>query len=391
MARARGSGRAADVAVKMTAQATLSRRLGFGYQGQFEDGFAVGARRIHNALPGGAQFRFSGCLRNAVNGLRGIRPLAFEIGMAVHLMRQGWDVDFVDYSGSARFDFLIGRQGVEIEVELKSASGDAGRKIHRQEMNRLADLIVPTTTTIVEKQGCHLFRVTIPDRLPANDKELNKIAALVAKAADSKTRVSADECNIEYDAPNISDWPTYAAATKLTSSLESASELIRDTFSSMDWTVPPLLPCWSKVPKWLDGQNMEHVRGAPYHPMTQGKIERWHQTLKNRILLENYHHHGIAVPCCRDIASKRRVGIAGGTLSWRQYPAFGQAIQAYLQSGERSCGTFPHQPNGYGHPSCGRRSLTRPACLSWQARPQMVRARAERAAALVSKGRARPR
>ena len=39
--------------------------------------------------------------------------------------------------------------------------------------------------------------------------------------------------------------------------------------------------------KWLDRQNMNHVRGAPYHPMTQGKIERWHQTLKNRILLEN--------------------------------------------------------------------------------------------------------
>src|SRR5215467_458670 len=26
----------------------------------------------------------------------------------------------------------------------------------------------------------------------------------------------------------------------------------------------------------------------PYHPMTQGKIERWHQTLKNRLLLDNY-------------------------------------------------------------------------------------------------------
>ena len=34
---------------------------------------------------------------------------------------------------------------------------------------------------------------------------------------------------------------------------------------------------------------MEHVRGAPYHPQTQGKIERWHQTLKNRILLEHYY------------------------------------------------------------------------------------------------------
>ena len=40
--------------------------------------------------------------------------------------------------------------------------------------------------------------------------------------------------------------------------------------------------------KWLNCQDMDHVRGAPYHPMTQGKIERWHQTLKNRILLENY-------------------------------------------------------------------------------------------------------
>ena len=39
---------------------------------------------------------------------------------------------------------------------------------------------------------------------------------------------------------------------------------------------------------WLEGQGIAHIRGAPNHPQTQGKIERWHQTLKNRILLENY-------------------------------------------------------------------------------------------------------
>ena len=44
--------------------------------------------------------------------------------------------------------------------------------------------------------------------------------------------------------------------------------------------------------KWLERQDMRHTRGAPYHPMTQGKIERWHQTLKNRILLENYYLPG---------------------------------------------------------------------------------------------------
>ena len=41
----------------------------------------------------------------------------------------------------------------------------------------------------------------------------------------------------------------------------------------------------SDLADWLNKQNIEHVHGAPYHPQTQGKIERWHQTLKNRILL----------------------------------------------------------------------------------------------------------
>ena len=43
---------------------------------------------------------------------------------------------------------------------------------------------------------------------------------------------------------------------------------------------------------WLEDQGMDHVRGAPNHPQTQSKIERWHQTLKNRILLENYYLPG---------------------------------------------------------------------------------------------------
>ena len=44
--------------------------------------------------------------------------------------------------------------------------------------------------------------------------------------------------------------------------------------------------------QWLEEQRMDHVRGAPNHPQTQGKIERWHQTLKNRILLENHYLPG---------------------------------------------------------------------------------------------------
>jgi transposase InsO family protein len=43
---------------------------------------------------------------------------------------------------------------------------------------------------------------------------------------------------------------------------------------------------------WLADHGMNHTRGKPYHPMTQGKIERYHRSLKNRILLENYYLPG---------------------------------------------------------------------------------------------------
>ncbi|OAN75130.1 integrase [Sulfitobacter sp. EhC04] len=49
-------------------------------------------------------------------------------------------------------------------------------------------------------------------------------------------------------------------------------------------------PCYisGDLAEYLEVKGITHTRGAPYHPQTQGKIERWHQTLKNRILLENY-------------------------------------------------------------------------------------------------------
>ncbi len=48
----------------------------------------------------------------------------------------------------------------------------------------------------------------------------------------------------------------------------------------------------AELADWLDGQGMGHTRGQPYHPMTQGKIERWHLSLKSRILLDNYYLPG---------------------------------------------------------------------------------------------------
>ena len=44
-----------------------------------------------------------------------------------------------------------------------------------------------------------------------------------------------------------------------------------------------------ELKKFLKLQKIDHVRGAPYHPMTQGKIERWHRSMKNVVKLDNYY------------------------------------------------------------------------------------------------------
>jgi putative transposase len=61
---------------------------------------------------------------------------------------------------------------------------------------------------------------------------------------------------------------------------------------------PPLLsdngPSYhsAQLGSWLAEHGMTHTRAKPYHPMTQGKIERYHRSMKNQILLENYYLPG---------------------------------------------------------------------------------------------------
>jgi len=44
-----------------------------------------------------------------------------------------------------------------------------------------------------------------------------------------------------------------------------------------------------ELKQYLADQGFLHIRGKPYHPMTQGKIERYHRSMKNVVLLDNYY------------------------------------------------------------------------------------------------------
>ncbi len=101
----------------------------------------------------------------------------------------------------------------------------------------------------------------------------------------------------------LDDYSRYIIAWRLCKSMKA-----EDVKSALELTIartgvkhvhvyhrPRLLsdngPCFisSKLKDYLCQYDMKHIRTRTYHPMTQGKIERYHRSMKNLILLDNYY------------------------------------------------------------------------------------------------------
>lgn len=101
----------------------------------------------------------------------------------------------------------------------------------------------------------------------------------------------------------MDDYSRYIVSWRLCTGMaaKDVSDTLRDALKSAGLERkqrPRLLsdngPCYisGELKNWLKEHNMDHTRGKPYHPMTQGKIERWHRTMKDKILLDNYYLPG---------------------------------------------------------------------------------------------------
>ena len=104
----------------------------------------------------------------------------------------------------------------------------------------------------------------------------------------------------------MDDYSRYILAWKLTTNMAAA-----DVMETLDMARakagidsvqvrhrPRLLsdngPCYlsQDLKSYLEERDMSHTRGARYHPQTQGKIERYHRSLKNVVNLQHYYLPG---------------------------------------------------------------------------------------------------
>jgi transposase InsO family protein len=104
----------------------------------------------------------------------------------------------------------------------------------------------------------------------------------------------------------LDDYSRFIVAWRLCTSMGASdvSDTLDDalSFTGLDQVKvrhkPRLLsdngPCYisGELSDYLQENGMTHTRGRPYHPQTQGKIERWHRSMKNQILLNNYYLPG---------------------------------------------------------------------------------------------------
>jgi len=138
--------------------------------------------RCHFGLRESGKTRMKGMLKDALKNDLGFVSLAFEMKVAAHLMRHGFDVNFSDMEKGGGFDYLAEKDGIELEIECKLITGDIGRQIHLRKFHQLGSVLLPEMRNLLnDKGGGNLVRILIPGRLSGTADQHQLIRKLMLR------------------------------------------------------------------------------------------------------------------------------------------------------------------------------------------------------------------
>ncbi|MBT3767215.1 MAG: hypothetical protein HOH80_15265 [Rhodospirillaceae bacterium] len=168
--------------------------------------------KLHYHMSDVGRRRITGMARDGLKSENGLAELAFEFLTVNHLMNQGFDVTCNDYENrmlGGTYDFLVEKDGIEIEVEDKYVSADIGRKIHQRRLYQLGKWVLPLSlTTLNSGPGGTLVRVFLPDRLTGSPDQHEAISQGIGQALEfSNSRIDGDDCRIEIENFNFDECP----------------------------------------------------------------------------------------------------------------------------------------------------------------------------------------
>lgn len=169
--------------------------------------------------------RLHGALKNP-DDMRGMR---LELSIATHFARRDQTIVWPEMEGGGTFDLLLPGMGKSgLEIECKSISGTKGYAVNKREaltfFHHVSRQLAPMIKTL--RAGIGVV-VTVPDRLPAMERDRIALAADVARQVRAGQTVAlpsgAHVRVVEFDAARLSGLPDDMLETVGRSVLEEAT------------------------------------------------------------------------------------------------------------------------------------------------------------------------
>lgn len=151
--------------------------------------FAASIVELAKALSEKGRNRLLGMVRDGLTLDGDARRLQHELTATAHFSLRGWDIESIDLEERGNFDFVIRKDGVEVDVECKTVSGDIGNAIHQVEALNFMETVYRPLFECVNI-GCLIVDLTFPGRLPRNEREQLALAEQIVRNARERDQVS---------------------------------------------------------------------------------------------------------------------------------------------------------------------------------------------------------
>lgn len=140
---------------------------------------------VHARLTRQGQRNLDGRLRSALTAKTGFAALYLEMDIARRLFDVGNDVTFPDLEGTGQYDVQFEGDGVSGEVECKSISAGAGRKIHRKDFYRFMDKVGAGLLARAGGGAREILLVTLSNRLPSEEARQQRLVAAIQQLSSN--------------------------------------------------------------------------------------------------------------------------------------------------------------------------------------------------------------
>lgn len=196
--------------------------------------FAGTVVELQERLGPRGRVRLQGRLRDALKST--FSGLYLELDLAIELLQQGFDVTFPDLEADAPWDLSFVRDGIAGELECKSLSADAGRKIHRKDFYRFVDSLRGLLLKRIEAGSREIIVITLDDRLLPDVRSQGLLRSSTARMLTDDTLTTLTENGFRIDREPLNK----VAPSKLTGNIDDLNPLWQETYGGNCHVAGPL-------------------------------------------------------------------------------------------------------------------------------------------------------